>query len=214
MARRTISPGMQFGRLTAIRIAQALPRKWLCKCECGKEVAVVSGALHEGNTRSCGCLKLDILNARTRTHGLSTTPLYGVWNGMMGRCYRPRTNGYHNYGGRGISVCPEWHDPARFAADMGLRPPGGTLERRDNDKGYSPENCCWRSIKEQLRHTSQNVMVTFGGKTQCAAAWSEELGLAPGAILGRLKRGWTAERAITQPVIPRQRRMREAGVRQ
>jgi len=153
--------GQRFGRLVVLERARAARHgesaKWLCHCDCGKEKIVSGKLLRRGDTRSCGCLHSEELREMSITHGLSKTRLYCVWSSMKDRCYRPACKSYPNYGGRGITVCPEWlHDFAAFrdwAMSHGYDEsvPCGTctLDRIDNDKGYSPENCRFVSMKVQ-----------------------------------------------------------------
>ena len=114
----------------------------------------------------------------------------------MARCYKANSARYADYGGRGIAVAPEWHDPAVFYADMGARPAGGTLERMDNDAGYSPDNCRWATKKEQNNNRRSTTLITFAGKTLSAAAWAEEVGVNKTTMYTRL-RNWPLELALT-----------------
>lgn len=114
-----------------------------CRCECGNELIVRGTNLLRQIQRSCGC------RASYRTHGLTGTPTAKSYGSMMDRCYRPTDPSYAGYGGRGLTVCERWHKIENFVEDMGLRPPGKTLDRKDNDKGYSKENCRWATHSEQ-----------------------------------------------------------------
>lgn len=141
---------------------------------------------------------------RTIKHGHArndaATPTYTTWKHMVRRCTYPREPGYENYGGRGITVCARWRSFENFLADMGERPAGKFIDRIDSDGHYEPWNCRWATRVEQNRNTSQNVEVTFNGRTQCITAWEQELGTKPGTIYTRLRRGWSTERALTAPV--------------
>lgn len=130
----------------------------------------------------------------------STT--YRTWLHMLQRCNNPRRPGYNYYGGRGIKVCPEWSEFSVFLADMGDRPEGRTLERRDNDKGYSKDNCCWATNAEQHRNTSHNRWLTLNGKTLCLQDWASTTNIPRLSIHSRLQRGWSVEKALTTPLRP------------
>ena len=127
-----------------------------------------------------------------------------VWRSMINRCHRPEVENYPNYGGRGIAVCDRWRNSFdAFMSDMGERPPGGTIERRDNDGPYSPENCFWATRTVQAKNKRNNRLITANGRTMTMADWARELGINPAAILYRIRAGWTAERAVTEPAPER-----------
>lgn len=116
-------------------------------------------------------------------------PLYSVWQSMRARCRNPNNRHWNRYGGRGIDICPQWDDFRTFVADMGERPPGTSLDRIDNEKGYSPDNCRWATRKEQQRNQSRAVYVTIDGVQYRAIELSDQYGVKPNIILDRAKRG-------------------------
>ena len=191
MSRKTDLKGKKFGRLLVLSEAESNKRgsaKWLCQCECGTQKVVDGGNLRRGLTRSCGCLQKEITSACNRTHGMALTPTYQVWKDMQNRCNKPDNRGYKDYGGRGITVYPQWDKFENFYADMGERPDGLQIERRDNNKGYSPENCNWVTAQEQQRNKRNNRVIKYGGKSQCLIAWAEELKISEGALQHRLNK--------------------------
>lgn len=135
---------MKFGLLTVSHRVPH-PRKWACVCACGNKTAVRGDRLNGGRARSCGC--------RKKRHGLTGTPIHGVWMAMRYRCESPKCHAYGDYGGRGIKVCDRWQEFENFYADMGPSYRAGlTLERINNDAGYHPENCKWATRAEQNRN--------------------------------------------------------------
>ena len=182
--------------------------RWLCECTCPQRTRrIVRGVdLRSGHARSCGCLQREVTAARNTTHGLSKTPEYKVWLNMIKRCTNPNHPEYKNYGGRGIKVCDRWLESfENFFADTGLRPsPKLTLERIDNDGDYEPENWRWATRKEQARNIRPNRMIPFNGEMLCVTEWAERVGIKANTLLWRLDRGWSIERALTQPVRGRE----------
>ena len=192
--------GKRFGRLVVIGlVGRKGPRTmWRCRCDCGTVKDLSGLVLATGATKSCGCLKTDVLKSRAKPN--RQTPEFRVWCGMIARCDYPNATGYQMYGGRGITVAEEWRDFDRFFADMGARPgPDYDIDRIDNNKGYAPGNCRWASRRENCRNTRRNHRVTFRGKTMSVVEWSEETGLDASAIRYRLKIGWAVEDALTIP---------------
>jgi len=156
--------GRRIGRLTAIRDVGSDKynyRLWECRCDCGRTVTVNTNRLNKGKPRSCGCLRKEVaresLRKQAYRHGYFGTRLYGVWSDMVRRTEDPNSNSYKNYGGRGIKVCPEWRESFKAFHDWAMangydeNAPRGqcTIDRIDNDKGYSPDNCRWVSMAVQ-----------------------------------------------------------------
>jgi hypothetical protein len=134
-------------------------------------------------------------------HGKSKTKIYGIWLAMRRRCEKEQNPAYKNYGGRGITVSEEWKLFDNFFRDMGEKPDGKTLERIDNNLGYSKENCIWASRKEQARNKRNIKHLTFNGVTKSMAEWSEETRISIGTIWRRSKMGWSDEEIINTPLV-------------
>jgi hypothetical protein len=127
------------------------------------------------------------------------TPTYRIWRDMKSRCSNPNRKDYRYYGGRGIKVCERWLEFSNFLADMGERPEGLTLERKDNNLGYSKENCRWATRAEQNLNSRNNRNITYAGKTLCIRQWALNLGIREATIRNRLDRlGWSIDRTLTQ----------------
>lgn len=121
----------------------------------------------------------------------------------MSRVNCPNLKRAKDYVGRGIGVCEEWRNFENFVRDMGERPRGMTLDRIDNDAGYSKENCRWATPKQQMNNTRRNRYITFRGETKTVAQWADALSIPVGILRSRLDRGWDVVDAMTRPVISR-----------
>ena len=205
-----IEPGLVFGRLTIVSeaapiltssIAHKQHSAWNCLCECGKTTIAQSRRLREGTKRSCGCLQNDTLVKNSYKHGLHHTGGYKAWNEMMKRCYRPNNISYHNYGGRGIAVVPEWHNLHKFIEDMGHPERGMSLDRLDSNKDYSKENCRWADRLTQNNNKRNVRLLEFRGETHSYADWARIAGIKHATLVAKMEKwGWSLERSLTEPV--------------
>ncbi|AIW03527.1 HNH endonuclease [Bacillus phage Moonbeam] len=199
--------GRRFGKLVVLEFAGSNgDRKstWLCKCDCGSTKIVVGVYMTQGKTRSCGCLGV---SSRIK-HGLSQERINKIYRGMVNRATNPNNAAYANYGGRGITICDDWlgeeDGPTNFynwAKTSGYAE-GLTLDRENNNKGYSPDNCRWVTSKVQGNNRRTNVLLTFKGETKTLAEWSIALGGSRSLVGKRLEAGWSTERALETPVTP------------
>lgn len=128
---------------------------------------------------------------------------YQVWGNMKQRCLNPNSTRYADYGGRGITVCERWLSFENFLADMGVAPDGLTLDRVDNEKGYSPDNCVWNTYANQNKNSRRAKLVTIGKRTMCINDWCRLIGLSYCSYKQRIKNGWSQEQALTKPPLPR-----------
>lgn len=164
--------GQRFGRLLVIQRARCIPHRgfrWQCRCDCGEIIEANGADLRRGATHSCGCLHREILaRGRLPIHGAArrghNMREYKSWVGMINRCYNDNTPHFDRYGGRGITVCNRWrfgekgkHGFTCFFEDMGKRPIGKSLDRKNNDGNYSKRNCKWSTRSEQTLNSNRSI---------------------------------------------------------
>lgn len=201
----------RYGRLTLVERAESKGSgaRWLCLCDCGNQTIKVLRYLKamtkRGVSPACGCTRraARAANGRNnRTHGMSGRKLYDVWRQMHRRCNDPACKDYPAWGGRGIAVCDEWGSVGAFVAwavSSGYAD-GLTIERTDNNAGYSPGNCRWIPNELQSSNTRRLRMVDAFGQTKRLDAWARDIGMNYRTLKGRLDRGWNAEDALTTPL--------------
>lgn len=199
--------GYRTGRLVVKRYIEHKNGKarWEVWCDCGAVITRVGSEITRNGRQSCGCLAREQAGLRLRTHGMSHHPAFGVWRAMIDRCHLPSHKAYKNYGARGITVCPEWHNTDKkgfraFWADMGpTYQTGLELDRIDNNMGYSKENCRWttRLTNSRNRRKNRPIDTPKGRMLVCEA--SEVSGINVTTLLYRLGSGWPTERLFDKP---------------
>lgn len=166
---------------------------WGCMCDCGNYKIVQGKLLTNGKVKSCGCLHSTMSN-------LSNHKLYHILHGVKNRCYNIKHKAYPRYGGRGITICDEWLNDFKSFYDWAMSngyQDNLTIDRIDNDKGYSPENCRWVDRKTQQRNRRSNRNYTISGETHCLKEWCEILNLNYNTVHRRIKYyNWTIEKAL------------------
>lgn len=201
--------GRRFGKLLVLGENHSTKRNrryWNCRCDCGNTRIVPTAFLNNGRVEKCSscCKKAQSENAikvSKSKHGMVKTKLWRCWRSMRTRCSYPRTNGYNNYGGRGIKVCDEWDKS--FEKFMEWAYSNGyeenlTLDRIDVNGDYCPENCRWLTIKQQANNKRTNFVITHNGVSHTLSEWSEITGINKNTLESRLKKyGWETERALS-----------------
>lgn len=202
MRKRISIIGKVFGKLTVTADAPdgkntyGHPmRRVFCRCECGKVINVTKGALTKGNTKTCGCSH----KKGNPKHGGRYSGAYNSWCAMKSRCFNPRNDDFHHYGGRGITVCDSWKNSfENFYRYMGDKPVGKSLGRIDNSKNYEPGNCEWQTQPVQMRSTRRNNFVTVDGVTLCFTDMCKLHNFHRSTVRRRLKRGLTIQQAFSK----------------
>jgi len=159
---------------------------WLCRCVCGVEKPIAAHSIYYGKTTSCGCYSRSMVIKRTATHNMSRTKTYLTWSAMIQRATNKNRARAKDYVLRGITVCDRWRVFENFFTDMGVIPDGMSLERLDNNKGYSPENCTWADTKTQAANRRGKVYLTYKGVTRTQAQWARIIGVNAQTISARI----------------------------
>jgi hypothetical protein len=200
--------GKKFGRLTPIRMAKERNNRgsvqWDCLCDCGKEHRTTGSNLRTGNIKSCGCLMKEVLKSGVlrRTHGLRDNHLYHIWVTMKGRCSNKNNPKYLSYGARGITISEKWNKFENFFEDMsGSFVEGLQLDRIDNNKGYSKENCRWATRSVQARNRRDTLFVDYEGKKVGLHDLCDNKNIKYSTVHRRMFRdGWSLEKALITPI--------------
>lgn len=193
--------GQLFGRLRVVNRAanKGLKTRWNCVCECDTPAVVLASSLKSGKQRSCGCLHREWVKTNLTKHLASKTLTYSSWMNMKQRCLNPNGKYHSYYIGKGITICQRWVDSfENFLSDMGARPSlQYTLERIDSNGHYTPENCKWATMKEQVRNRCSVRIFTYKGQSLTIPEWAVITGINKFTLRGRLASGWPIERALT-----------------
>lgn len=190
----SIKPGDVFGRLTILKITPVRDNiiVWRadCKCACGAiREDMGLGNILSGAITSCGCFRIEQLQKKIKTHGMSLSPTYVNWCNMTQRCKGLREMERKYYSDRGISVCKRWGKFKNFLKDMGERPTARhSIDRIDNNKGYYPKNCRWATPAEQLNNTSRTVRLEFKGEIKTLSEWAILIGVKLNTLHWRRRR--------------------------
>lgn len=206
--------GRRFGRLVVESEgprseSDRAQRRFYCRCDCGNQSLALGYNLRTGHTQSCGCMLLEKCAENARrlhtTHGMSYTPTHRSWRNMVHRCTKPSDSSYCRYGALGVTVCARWLEQngqgfLNFIADVGERPAGMTLDRIENTKGYEPGNCRWATPSQQQNNRTTTKFIEYAGQRKSVGEWAKEKGINFGVLAFRVKAGWSAERALTEPV--------------
>lgn len=179
--------GNRYGRLLVIEeleryrnAAGKTERVFLCRCDCGNKKIIKMHTLRSGNAISCGCYRKEFISSAKSTHRMSGTKIYRVWRSMRRRCNASTDKAFVNYGARGITVCAEWESDFnefyKWAISNGYNE-GLTIERIDNNKGYSPDNCKWIPRREQNKNRRMNHYLAYGDRKKTLQEWANEIGV-------------------------------------
>lgn len=200
---RELTVGEVFGRLTILSLNHKLGTRARVhvRCVCGIEKLVTKSGLLAGSTQSCGCYRRELKAAECLTHGMAYSAEYSTWGTMLARCRNPNDQAYSYYGARGIKVCDDWLQFKNFYRDMGKKPIGHTLDRKNTDEDYSKDNCRWATIVEQNSNKRNSVRYEFNGKLFRVKELADLAGISAKTMNTRLARdGFSTSEAVLLPI--------------
>ena len=187
--------------------------KGTCRCSCGEVTVTNMRQVVRGAVLSCGCYRIQRARDCNTKHGMRKTKEYGVWKAMHARCENRNTRAADNYINRGIRVCKRWKSFETFYADMGPRPSSKhSIDRIDNNKGYSKENCRWATIHEQANNKRTTRRISHNSEVKSVSEWDRSLGYPAGTINRRLYLGWSEEDALTVPINAKRKYFKKEAV--
>ncbi len=203
--------GRKFGELEVLEYAGKKERNsslWRCRCNCGNIVVVGREYLFSSHILNCGCN----VNGKVR-HGMTKTRIHTIWVSMRQRCYNKNFREYDRYGGRGITVCQAWLDDFMNFYNWAMANGYSdelTLDRKDNDGNYCPENCRWATMEQQSNNRSSSKLITYNGETRTMAGWARKFGIRYSTLQQRISNsGWSFEKAISTPIKRREKKSEE-----
>lgn len=196
--------GQKFNRLRVLRkVGKTKYGKilWLCECDCGNLCNATTGGLKSKNNQSCGCYRKEVFT--NKKHGFKYSRLYNSYIHLKQRCYNPNNQDYKYYGGRGITVCDEWKDDFQAFYDWSMShgyKDDLTIDRIDNNKGYSPENCRWVTMQYQSNNKRTNHRITYNSETHTIKEWAKITKINYGTLVSRINRNkWNIEKSLNTP---------------
>lgn len=214
MAKYKDISGEKFGKLAAISYSHSDGHGhaiWLVQCDCGKEFLIKQNSLQSGNSKSCGCSRVEFIRRGIQKHGFASFKkeqrFYRIYRKIVARCGDNSQHLFERYGGRGIKCL--WESFEQFRDDMyesylahvsKYGEKNTLIDRINNDGNYCKENCKWNTYRDQSRNTSRNRVLTFRGVSMCLQDWSLRAGINNSTLTGRLNRGWSVEKSLTIPV--------------
>lgn len=192
--------GLRFGKLLVESKSESRGKHgevlWNCRCDCGNERLTIAGNLKAGTALSCGCTSYET----RKLHGMTNSTTFKSWDSMKQRCLNAKAPDYPRYGARGISICSEWLKSFNnFLNDMGERPDGTSLDRKDVNGNYEPSNCRWATRSQQQRNKTTSIILEWNGVRKCSADWADEVGISSKIICARISAGRSVEDALTKP---------------
>lgn len=191
---------IKYNKLTLIKVLGIVnrERKWLMRCDCGKEGIYQAPTIKRGKRTSCGCNKLNPRLSKYKSAAVATYSLtYYSWTSMKSRCKSPKQP---NYYGKGITYCERWNNYLNFLEDMGERPNKMTLDRIDPYGNYEPSNCRWATYRTQAANKANTILLEYNNITKPLTFWADDYNLPYPTLHARITRGWSVQDALTRPI--------------